>query len=397
VDELEGPRAPTLLVFSDDWGRHPSSCQHLIRQLLPRYRVRWVNTIGMRPPALDRATLARCMGKLRGWTGLGGKPQQLPPNLRVLGPKMWPWIRRKHDRWLNRVLLARQLAPIVRSGPSPVIAVTTIPIVADLVGRLPVARWVYYCVDDFSKWPGLEQAAIQRMEEQLVTRVDVAVAAGEHLRAGLARRGRSSHLLTHGVDLEFWQNSGQSAPLPAIEGLSRPLIVFWGLVDRRLDFEFIRRLSADLTQGTILLVGPEADPDPRLASLDRVVRLPAMPFEELPRLAREAAVLIMPYADLPVTQAMQPLKLKEYLATGKATVVRDLPANRSWSEALDLAATPEEFSAAVRQRLLDGVPESQRSARRRLKFETWAAKAEQFEELALKAARSNVGELIHAF
>ena len=22
---------PTLLVFADDWGRHPSSCQHLIQ------------------------------------------------------------------------------------------------------------------------------------------------------------------------------------------------------------------------------------------------------------------------------------------------------------------------------------------------------------------------------
>ena len=34
---------PDFVVFSDDWGRHPSSCQHLFRQLLPRYRTFWVN------------------------------------------------------------------------------------------------------------------------------------------------------------------------------------------------------------------------------------------------------------------------------------------------------------------------------------------------------------------
>ena len=28
-------RPASLVVFSDDWGRHPSSCQHLIRRLLP--------------------------------------------------------------------------------------------------------------------------------------------------------------------------------------------------------------------------------------------------------------------------------------------------------------------------------------------------------------------------
>ena len=37
-----------ILIFSDDWGRHPSSCQHLARRLLRRHRVLWVNTIGMR-------------------------------------------------------------------------------------------------------------------------------------------------------------------------------------------------------------------------------------------------------------------------------------------------------------------------------------------------------------
>ena len=59
----------TLLVFSDDWGRHPSSCQHLMRQLLDRYNVIWVNTIGTRAPRLDMATLSRAAGKLKSWIG----------------------------------------------------------------------------------------------------------------------------------------------------------------------------------------------------------------------------------------------------------------------------------------------------------------------------------------
>src|SRR5262249_37323525 len=102
----------------------------------------------------------------------------------------------------------------------------------------------------------------------------------------------------------------------------------------------------------------------------------------LPHLAREAAVLIMPYADLPVTRAMQPLKLKEYLATGRPAVVRDLPANQEWDDCLDLAATPQSFSDAVRRRLGTGLPEEQRRARARLATETWAKKACLFERSA---------------
>ena len=56
-----------LVVFADDWGRHPSSCQHLVRHLLPTRQVVWVNTIGTRPPRLDWGTAKRAAGKLWGW------------------------------------------------------------------------------------------------------------------------------------------------------------------------------------------------------------------------------------------------------------------------------------------------------------------------------------------
>jgi hypothetical protein len=80
---------------------------------------------------------------------------------------------------------------------------------------------------------------------------------------------------------------------------------------------------------------------------------------------------------------MQPLKLKEYLITGKPTVVRDLPATRVWGDCLDLADTPEAFSRKVRERLATGTPVAQTEARRRLYDETWTQKAAQFRHWAL--------------
>jgi hypothetical protein len=76
---------------------------------------------------------------------------------------------------------------------------------------------------------------------------------------------------------------------------------------------------------------------------------------------------------------MQPLKFKEYLATGLPVVARKLPATEEWADCADVVETPEAFAAAVLARLRDGVPEAQRAARSRLDAEGWAAKAEQFE------------------
>jgi glycosyltransferase involved in cell wall biosynthesis len=299
---------------------------------------------------------------------------------------MWPWFKSGFDRRLNRSLLMRQLKRVAENLPTLPVVVTTLPITADLIGRLPAAKWVYYCVDDFSKWPGLDQAAMDRMERLLVSKVDRIIAVSETLQDRLRMLGRDdAELLTHGVDTEFWKVANVS-PRSEIK------IVFWGVIDRRMDVEFVRQLATDLTEGTIILVGPENDPDPTLKEIPRVKILPPMSFEELPKLAAESNVLVMPYADLPVTRAIQPLKLKEYLATGKPVVVRDLPANRVWADALDLAVTPAEFSRIVRERIRSGVPEKQISARQKLVGESWAAKARQLEEWVCEAQPTKKNE-----
>lgn len=320
---------------------------------------------------------------------------------------MWPWFSRPWHRRINRALLLRALKPLFRQASGPVAAVTTLPLTADLMSRLPTARWVYYCVDDFSQWPGLDHRAIESMEQEVIRRADLLIAASQTLQDRLASFGRSAKLLTHGVDLDHWRPREVMRPesvyterdfdryasdwhstagidaeaiLPGLGRLERPWIVFWGLVDRRMDVDWLARLAADLQQGAILLVGPTNDPDPRLQELSRV-RLPgAVDYHRLPQLAQLADVLIMPYADLPVTRAMQPLKLLEYLATGKPVVVRRLPSTGDWADALDEAETAEEFSALVRERLAEGLPSQQRQARRRLEAETWDAKARLFEQ-----------------
>jgi glycosyltransferase involved in cell wall biosynthesis len=378
--------AASLVVFSDDWGRHPSSCQHLMRQMLPHYKVLWVNTIGTRAPRLDLATIKRVGEKVRQWSSkkktIGDDP---PPeqhkNLKVVNPRMWPWFGRSYDRKLNAWLLSRQLTSLIRALPQPVCAITTLPITADLPGRLPVEKWVYYCVDDFAEWPGLDGDTLRDMDHQMLQRTDEIVAVSTHLQAMIALQGRNSSLLTHGVDLDHWRpcprRDAIDNPLPL--GIEGPLAVFWGVVDRRLDTNMLMALSRRMTTGNIVLVGPHQNPDERIRRLPNVHFIGPQPFSSLPLIAQHADVLIMPYADLPVTRAMQPLKMKEYMATGKPVVVSNLPSVTEWDDCLDIALSPMEFANVVMHRLETELPEDQRFARTRLNSEGWRAKAIQLE------------------
>ncbi len=423
-----------LVVFSDDWGRHPSSCQHLVRQLLPRYDVVWVDTIGTRPPRLDLLTMRRGFGKLRRWAGGGlpvsadpagtgppatGSPVTGPPVAgppvadppvtgppvtgaptagaapTVLSPVMWPRFRRSFERRLNAALLERSLRGALDDGRST-LGVTTIPLVADLIGRGPVDRWVYYCVDDLAAWPGLDRQTLLDMERRLVERVDQIVVVSEELEHRIAGMGRSSTLLTHGVDLGHWagsQGAGSQWAGSARAADTRtagPVVLFWGVVDRRLDTAWLRALAARLEgahteRARIDLVGPANNPDPEIAAIDGVELAGPVPYDDLPELAGTADVLVMPYADMPATRAMQPLKLKEYLATDRPVVVSSLPAVAGWEDACDVAADAQTFAESVARRLSSGLPRSQAEARRRLEDETWASKAAVFEKVLLGA------------
>ncbi|MBL8817477.1 MAG: hypothetical protein JNL58_15735 [Planctomyces sp.] len=386
-----------LLIFSDDWGRHPSSCQHLTRHLLQRYPVTWVNTIGTRAPRLNLATAQRALEKLRDWTRrndvkTGGDEQSGQssrdgvPDARpeVVSPRMWPWFSQKSDRKLNRWLLRRQLQPLIERMPRPVTALTTLPITADLAGVLPVDRWVYYCVDDFSQWPGLDGDTLRRMDREMIRKADSIVAVSETLQSMIATEGRVSTLLTHGVDVDFWKRPQTDTRITCrVDELlpkDVPLIVFWGVADRRMNTASLRALSKALRTEKIVIVGPTQDPDPAICSLPNVVMLPALPIETLPYVAAKAAVLIMPYSDLPVTRAMQPLKLKEYLATGRPVVANHLPSVEPWVDCLDSACNPEQFASLVLLRLRTGTPISQRLGRKRLEDESWSVKAMLLEE-----------------
>lgn len=377
-----------LVVFADDWGRHPSSCQHLVRHLLPRHSALWVNTVGTRRPRLSLTDLARAVGRLR------RRREPLPAGLDVLSPHMYPGFRGSWQRHFNQRLLIGQvntaLAAMWGNADSPRVALTTVPITADLVGRLDVDKWVYYCVDDFSAWPGLDAKVLREMERKLVAEADSVVAVSPALQHRLAELGRPNvPLLTHGIDIEHWKPPQKTEPreLPGwwrrLTSTGGPVCLFWGLVDQRLDVDWCRRLAEALVpqHGSLVLVGPQQSPDRALSQLPGVQLPGEVAYDRLPRLAAGANALVMPYADLEVTRAMQPLKFKEYLATGKPVLARDLPAIRDWSDATDLVSDVTSFVKRTLDRLTTGTPPDQQAARQRLMHESWSEKAVQFESM----------------
>ncbi len=54
-----------FIVFGEDWQSHPSSTQHLFKQLAQQHSVIWINSIGMRKPRLRLVDVKRVFNKLK--------------------------------------------------------------------------------------------------------------------------------------------------------------------------------------------------------------------------------------------------------------------------------------------------------------------------------------------
>ena len=382
------PKSKTLLlVFSDDWGRHPSSCQHLIKHLLDRYDVLWVNTIGTRALKLNWVTIRRAFEKAVSWfrpskgRGVGQPNSESQNNPIVLNPKMLPSFGGHTRRRINKSLLIKQIIPELEKHNGSVIGISTVPYISDLIGELPVDRWVYYCVDDWSCWPEMDAKPLRQMESELIDKCHDIICVSRALQDRIFQQtGRNSVLLQHGFDEQFLNRPRSTKFLKQYPGRK---ILYWGLIDQRLDPKIVTACANAFPKDSFVFVGPKANPFPELFAPQNVYSHGVVEYSQLPALAMESSALIMPYLDNDVTRQIQPLKMLEYLAVHKPVIARNLPSTAEWSDCLDVANNPEEFVKLLKKRLEKGITSTQRRARKRVEEQSWAKKAEEFEQMFL--------------
>ncbi len=378
---------PSLIVFADDWGRHASSCQHLVRRLQDGWRILWVNTIGTRAVRMDGFTLRRGCEKLRRWSqGL----RQVAEQMWVLDAPMLPMVGNPVSRTANRWLVTRRIRRTLRrlDMAAPVV-LTTLPYTAWLLGDVGQRGVVYNCTDDYSYWPTADREALQQAEREIRTRADLVLAASRKLQE-LHRDAARSEYFPHAVDFDHFAAAARPQPLPAaLEAIPSPRVGFFGLIYEKLDFELLTALVTQLDQVQLVLIGPCDYCPAEFAALPRVHLLGNQPYEDLPRWIAGLDVLLMPYVDDEMIRQSNPLKLRECLATGKPTISIDVPEVRTLQPHVEVATSRPEFVAAVRLALDN--PHDATAAQRRqeaVRNDSWEVRAKQLDrylrELAVR-------------
>jgi glycosyltransferase involved in cell wall biosynthesis len=163
-----------------------------------------------------------------------------------------------------------------------------------------------------------------------------------------------------------------------------PLLLYTGSLDSRLDVPALLEIARQLPEARIVLVGPLLAPDhlaPLRAAPNVEIR-PPLERSELIELVRGADLGLLVHRELPLTRAMSPLKLYEYLAAGLPVVATDLPPVRGVHRSVELVdPLGGDYPRAVRAALARGrVGESERLAF--IERSSWRARHDELLTLA---------------
>jgi glycosyltransferase involved in cell wall biosynthesis len=215
---------------------------------------------------------------------------------------------------------------------------------------------------------------IMEFEDRLLEKSDIVIAVSDELCENKKSGKGFTRLLTHGVDVEHFATASVPRQRPdALADIQGPIIGFYGLIDSHLDVEIIRGLLDWRPDWTVVLIGTKRIDLGMLEARPNCRWLPAVPYAELPQYSAAFDVAIIPYVVNRHTNTANPLKLREYLATGKPVVTTAMAEVHRFRDHLRIATGPEEFAVQVGEALSDFVDPAIRQAC--LQGEAWSDKA----------------------
>jgi glycosyltransferase involved in cell wall biosynthesis len=252
----------------------------------------------------------------------------------------------------------------------------------ELARRLDIPL-VYDRIDLHVGFPGVPER-IETVEARLIREADLVCATAGLLAERPREVSPQVLLLPNGVDLAAFP-----APAAVRQPGSPVAVGYVGALGPWFDVEAVEAAARAFPDWRFRLAGQVEDPEvAALAGLPNLETVGEIPFADVPSFLAGLDVALVPFRDLPLTRAVDPVKLYEALAMGLPVVARRLPETERWAEPLVyLYDDPAGFVRQVRRAVEQQSPELARERRRVAEGESWDRRAD-----ALLRAVGGLGE-----
>jgi len=269
----------------------------------------------------------------------------------ILMPPRYKWGRRVNDwvRLRGTKILSHRLG-----FKSPLLWIYH-PDAVYFAQRIKNSFVIYDCVDEYSTFPAYSaparKAQIQANEARLLKIADLVFTTSRPLYELKKQSNPQTYLVENVADAEHFGKAllEETAISSEMAELSKPIIGFVGALDAyKVDFELIKYLALSRPEWSFVLIGPigEGDRQTRVDSLQKITNIHFLgpkQYSQLPNYVKGFDVCIIPYQVNQYTYYSFPLKVYEFLASGKPVVTTNLPSIKHLSGVLKIASDYQEF------------------------------------------------------
>jgi glycosyltransferase involved in cell wall biosynthesis len=321
-----------LFFSSDDWESGLKTSKYHMATMLANdgFTVLYINSIGLRRQNLGRGLMAKIWSRLR---VISRGVREVEPNIHVLTPLVIPFHGRSWARALNRWLLVQTIRRWQKKlGMEAPELWLFLPNHADMPGKFNESVSVYYVVDEHALFEGVDSRAMQAFDDQLVRNSDLVVVTARSLYDARLVRSRRILYLPHGVDVAHFRGAlDAGTPVPGdIAALPGPVIGFFGLIEEWIDLALVASIARLRPEWSFVMIGKVAVDIDAYAGIKNLHFLGPKLFSELPGYCKGFACGMLPFRITDMTQHVNPLKLREYLAAGLPVISTDLPEVRPY-------------------------------------------------------------------
>ncbi|MDH4231606.1 MAG: glycosyltransferase [Nitrospirota bacterium] len=249
------------------------------------------------------------------------------------------------------------------------------PLFGYLLDVIPHRKSVLRIADELSGFPELGPN-IMEAERRLIKKVDLVVATARELVDKAAGFGaKKTLLLPNGVD--FGRFAEDRSGIPAeLASIPCPRVTYVGSIEHWFSEEWVAYSAARLPDVSFVIIGKYAKGSfPALERLPNVFLLGKRSYPDIPSYLKHSQAGMIPFKKLPFIEAVNPIKLYEYMACGLPVVSTRWKALEEISSPAFLADTKEEFAHLLRNALVTS-PEQKEGFVRFARENSWAKRLE---------------------
>ncbi|MBM3224355.1 MAG: glycosyltransferase family 1 protein, partial [Candidatus Tectomicrobia bacterium] len=311
-----------LCLATQAWDAHWTPVQQVMLRLAPHNRVIYFEPF--HPPL---AWLKKSNSLLKAQRNL---PQlrEVHPNLLVYRPgyPYLPWnMKQPLAATLNGPIYQAEIRALLRrvGAQNPWLWVFFAQSLSVL--NLPFQHVIYDCADEFAAFfpDPAEKRFVEQIDAVLCRRAELVFVGSEPLYATKAPFNPHTYVVNHAADIaHFMRATEPDTVIPeALQAVPRPRIGFVGMVDDvRFDTQLIVQLAENPHYHIVIVGGLLGDTARAFPQQPNIHLFGMQPVSALPAFIKGLDVCLMPYRLNEATRNIYPLKLHEYMATGKPVV-----------------------------------------------------------------------------